>query len=133
MVSARGSERRGFPTDTRGARCSFTQATLNVKDALSYLDQVKVQFSEHPDVYNRFLDIMKDVSALDCPALGCYLPALPLPAHLPSSKANPSTRQASLSAFRRSFEGIPVSSRASTPFCPPATASSAVWTRARAI
>lgn len=40
------------------------QATLNVKDALSYLDQVKVQFSEQPDVYNRFLDIMKDVSTL---------------------------------------------------------------------
>ena len=37
-------------------------ATLNVKDALSYLDQVKVQFAEQPDVYNRFLDIMKDVS-----------------------------------------------------------------------
>lgn len=30
------------------------------QDALSYLDQVKVQFSEQPDVYNRFLDIMKD-------------------------------------------------------------------------
>ncbi len=39
------------------------QATLNVKDALSYLDQVKVQFAEQPDVYNRFLDIMKDVSS----------------------------------------------------------------------
>lgn len=34
------------------------QPILN--DALSYLDQVKVQFSDHPDVYNRFLDIMKD-------------------------------------------------------------------------
>lgn len=33
---------------------------LNVKDALSYLDQVKVQFSESPGVYNQFLDIMKD-------------------------------------------------------------------------
>jgi paired amphipathic helix protein Sin3a len=33
---------------------------LNVRDALSYLDQVKVQFQDHPDVYNRFLDIMKD-------------------------------------------------------------------------
>ncbi len=34
---------------------------LTVKqDALSYLDQVKVQFVEQPDVYNRFLDIMKD-------------------------------------------------------------------------
>lgn len=37
------------------------QATLNVRDALLYLDQVKVQFTDHPDVYNRFLDIMKDV------------------------------------------------------------------------
>ena len=33
---------------------------LNVKDALSYLDQVKIQFSDQPDVYNQFLDIMKD-------------------------------------------------------------------------
>lgn len=33
---------------------------LNVKDALSYLDQVKVQFYDQPDVYNKFLDIMKD-------------------------------------------------------------------------
>lgn len=32
-----------------------------MRDALSYLDQVKVQFTDHPDVYNRFLDIMKDV------------------------------------------------------------------------
>ncbi|KAM7222577.1 hypothetical protein V8F06_002071 [Rhypophila decipiens] len=30
------------------------------QDALSYLDQVKVQFNEQPDVYNKFLDIMKD-------------------------------------------------------------------------
>lgn len=33
---------------------------LNVKDALSYLDQVKVRFSDQPEVYNRFLDIMKE-------------------------------------------------------------------------
>ncbi|KAH9849053.1 hypothetical protein C2E23DRAFT_841668 [Lenzites betulinus] len=33
---------------------------LNVSDALSYLDQVKMQFSERPDVYNEFLDIMKN-------------------------------------------------------------------------
>ena len=42
---------------------ALIQATLNVRDALSYLDQVKVQFTDHPDVYNRFLDIMKDVRA----------------------------------------------------------------------
>jgi len=33
---------------------------LNVRDALSYLDQVKVQFQDFPGVYNKFLDIMKD-------------------------------------------------------------------------
>lgn len=33
---------------------------LNVTDALSYLDAVKIQFQDKPDVYNRFLDIMKD-------------------------------------------------------------------------
>lgn len=33
---------------------------LNVTDALSYLDAVKVQFQDQPDVYNHFLDIMKD-------------------------------------------------------------------------
>lgn len=33
---------------------------LNVKDALSYLDQVKLQFNDQPEVYNRFLDIMKE-------------------------------------------------------------------------
>ncbi|OWB58459.1 hypothetical protein B5S28_g4495 [[Candida] boidinii] len=33
---------------------------LNVKDALSYLDQVKLQFQAQTDVYNNFLDIMKD-------------------------------------------------------------------------
>ncbi|KAJ3087675.1 Transcriptional regulatory protein sin3 [Quaeritorhiza haematococci] len=32
---------------------------LNVKDALTYLDQVKIQFMDQPEVYNRFLDIMK--------------------------------------------------------------------------
>ncbi|KAF9968472.1 Transcriptional regulatory protein sin3 [Actinomortierella ambigua] len=44
---------------------------LNVKDALSYLDQVKVQFQEHPDVYNRFLDIMKDFKSqnIDTPGV----------------------------------------------------------------
>jgi paired amphipathic helix protein Sin3a len=33
---------------------------LNVTDALGYLDAVKVQFQDQPDVYNQFLDIMKD-------------------------------------------------------------------------
>lgn len=45
------------------------QPILN--DALSYLDQVKVQFADHADVYNRFLDIMKDFKsgAIDTPGV----------------------------------------------------------------
>lgn len=33
---------------------------LNVKDALTYLDQVKMKFADQAKVYNRFLDIMKE-------------------------------------------------------------------------
>ena len=33
---------------------------LQVEDALSYLDQVKLQFGNQPSVYNDFLDIMKE-------------------------------------------------------------------------
>lgn len=39
---------------------------LNVTDALSYLDDVKHQFAEKPEVYNRFLDIMKDFKSQQC-------------------------------------------------------------------
>ncbi|KAA1467807.1 hypothetical protein DENSPDRAFT_770847 [Dentipellis sp. KUC8613] len=44
---------------------------LNVTDALSYLDAVKVQFSDRPDVYNQFLDIMKDFKSqlIDTPGV----------------------------------------------------------------
>ncbi|KAF7563944.1 hypothetical protein G7046_g175 [Stylonectria norvegica] len=44
---------------------------LNMVDALTYLDQVKVQFHDQPDVYNRFLDIMKDFKsqAIDTPGV----------------------------------------------------------------
>ena len=45
------------------------QPILN--DALSYLDQVKVRFVQQPDVYNQFLDIMKDFKsqAIDTPGV----------------------------------------------------------------
>lgn len=59
MVS---SARPPWPASALLNASAAHQATLNVKDALSYLDQVKVQFSDQPEVYNRFLDIMKDVS-----------------------------------------------------------------------
>ena len=43
-----------------GATTAEESRPLNVTDALSYLDSVKQQFQENPEVYNRFLDIMKD-------------------------------------------------------------------------
>ncbi|EGN92496.1 hypothetical protein SERLA73DRAFT_117204 [Serpula lacrymans var. lacrymans S7.3] len=44
---------------------------LNVTDALSYLDAVKMQFHDQPDVYNHFLDIMKDFKSelIDTPGV----------------------------------------------------------------
>jgi hypothetical protein len=50
---------------------------LNVTDALSYLDAVKVQFHDKPDVYNHFLDIMKDFKSQMCVFLAIFsLPPL---------------------------------------------------------
>ncbi|KAJ3865008.1 histone deacetylase complex, SIN3 component [Lentinula novae-zelandiae] len=44
---------------------------LNVTDALSYLDAVKNKFSTRPDVYNHFLDIMKEFKSqqIDTPGV----------------------------------------------------------------
>ncbi|PIO59633.1 hypothetical protein TELCIR_18900, partial [Teladorsagia circumcincta] len=38
----------------------MNQNRVKVEDALSYLDQVKTQFADQPNVYTQFLDIMKD-------------------------------------------------------------------------
>ncbi|TFK49235.1 hypothetical protein OE88DRAFT_1719716 [Heliocybe sulcata] len=50
---------------------SQSDRQLNVTDALSYLDAVKVQFHDRPDVYNQFLDIMKDFKSqfIDTPGV----------------------------------------------------------------
>eukprot|EP00061_Rhincodon_typus_P012974 g39050.t1 len=42
-----------------------------VEDALSYLDQVKMQFGNNPAVYNEFLDIMKEFKSqsIDTPGV----------------------------------------------------------------
>jgi paired amphipathic helix protein Sin3a len=54
----------GGPGNTQGQ-----QPILN--DALTYLDQVKVRFQDQPEVYNKFLDIMKDFKsqAIDTPGV----------------------------------------------------------------
>ena len=51
-----------LPTQGPGAASSASSQfqRLKVEDALSYLDQVKLQFGNQPQVYNDFLDIMKE-------------------------------------------------------------------------
>ncbi|RWA12585.1 hypothetical protein EKO27_g2541 [Xylaria grammica] len=59
----------GSAGGNNGAMQQGQQPILN--DALSYLDQVKVQFADQPDVYNKFLDIMKDFKSqtIDTPGV----------------------------------------------------------------
>lgn len=52
--------RRRYSSFTSAEPSQCAKADHSLQDALSYLDQVKVRFVDHPDVYNRFLDIMKD-------------------------------------------------------------------------
>ncbi|XP_055919847.1 paired amphipathic helix protein Sin3a isoform X2 [Eupeodes corollae] len=46
-------------------------ARLKVEDALSYLDQVKFQYADQPQIYNNFLDIMKEFKShcIDTPGV----------------------------------------------------------------
>lgn len=60
-VTDQSSNSQGNNTAQQIASAAYRP--LNVKDALSYLDQVKIQFQTQPDVYNHFLDIMKDFKA----------------------------------------------------------------------
>lgn len=56
-------------TVTSGAKEQFQR--LKVEDALSYLDQVKYKFGNQPQVYNDFLDIMKEFKSqsIDTPGV----------------------------------------------------------------
>ena len=44
---------------------------LKVEDALLYLDQVKMEFGDKPEIYNEFLDIMRNFKAqeIDTPGV----------------------------------------------------------------
>ena len=44
---------------------------LKVEDALEYLEKVKKQFGSQPDIYNRFLEIMKNFKSqiIDTPGV----------------------------------------------------------------
>lgn len=65
--SAAAKSPRATTTDTASAATASSSSNasggyrpLNVKDALTYLDQVKMKFADQAKVYNRFLDIMKE-------------------------------------------------------------------------
>jgi len=58
LASSSQRSRRPSPMDPQNY--NNPERPLNVSDALSYLDAVKVQFQDQPDVYNHFLDIMKE-------------------------------------------------------------------------
>lgn len=62
QLQHQGHENTGTPntTDSPSSPNSSSYRPLNVIDALAYLDQVKGRFSDKPNVYNQFLDIMKD-------------------------------------------------------------------------
>ncbi|KAI1806599.1 hypothetical protein F4811DRAFT_510628 [Daldinia bambusicola] len=61
----------GHPIPNGGASGMPQGQQPILNDALSYLDQVKVQFADQPDVYNKFLDIMKDFKSqtIDTPGV----------------------------------------------------------------
>ncbi|KAL5494648.1 hypothetical protein ACEPAI_109 [Sanghuangporus weigelae] len=67
----RDAEQREVDHNGRIASIPEGSRQLNVTDALSYLDAVKTQFVERPDVYNNFLDIMKDFKSqvIDTPGV----------------------------------------------------------------
>lgn len=54
-----------------GAGAGSAAPRLKVEDALSYLDQVKYQYSDQPQIYNNFLDIMKEFKShcIDTPGV----------------------------------------------------------------
>ncbi|MCJ8736202.1 hypothetical protein PDJAM_G00256140 [Pangasius djambal] len=59
------------PNPTASAPGQQQFQRLKVEDALSYLDQVKLQFGSQPQVYNDFLDIMKEFKSqsIDTPGV----------------------------------------------------------------
>ncbi|KAF9055963.1 hypothetical protein BJ165DRAFT_1429814 [Panaeolus papilionaceus] len=73
MITTRASNNNTpRPSDTQSTDpLAQSQRPLNVTDALSYLDAVKNQFQNNPDIYNQFLDIMKDFKSqvIDTPGV----------------------------------------------------------------
>ncbi|RPD71434.1 PAH2 domain-containing protein [Lentinus tigrinus ALCF2SS1-7] len=49
-----------YPTGVSEQQLNSPKRALDVSEALSYIDAVKAQFAQQPEVYNTFLDTMKD-------------------------------------------------------------------------
>ena len=113
--------RRPSPMDPQSY--SSLDRPLNVKDALSYLDAVKVKFQEQPDVYNRFLDIMKEFKNEQ----SVFYQSTHTPAVL-QRFALESTPQASLNVYLFFSMVTLLSSKDSTPFYLSGTGSNALQT-----
>lgn len=69
-----GATPANTPTNIAGGQTAAGQEKfqrLKVEDALSYLDQVKYKFGNQPQVYNDFLDIMKEFKSqsIDTPGV----------------------------------------------------------------
>ena len=53
-------QREGTPHMAQQPPAKKVNAGPKVKDAMGYLEKVKNKFADKPQVYNQFLDIMKD-------------------------------------------------------------------------
>lgn len=51
------------PSGPPGQNPQQQQQRMELHDAFAYLDRVKAEFADHPDVYNRFLQIMREFKA----------------------------------------------------------------------
>lgn len=74
ITPAVGATPASTPTNIAGGQTAAGQEKfqrLKVEDALSYLDQVKYKFGNQPQVYNDFLDIMKEFKSqsIDTPGV----------------------------------------------------------------
>ncbi|CDF33229.1 unnamed protein product [Chondrus crispus] len=62
-AQARNGNRQPLPALPAEPQDGLERRPLKVEDALAYLEKVKTQFKEQVDVYNQFLDIMKEFKA----------------------------------------------------------------------
>jgi histone deacetylase complex regulatory component SIN3 len=108
---ASSSQRSRRPSPMDPQNYASLDRPLNVTDALTYLDAVKSQFQDQPDVYNHFLDIMKEFKNEQWVLVLCSLSLMSCSLYLeliPQESSNVSLIFST---------AIPHSSRDSTRFC----------------